>query len=190
MKFSPDNKYLLSVSRDRRWCLFENRPNSATDDAICNYELIATTDKKNGIHSRIIWTCDWSHDSKLFATGSRDAKAVIWTCGEQETQSSLGAYKALATLELKKDDSVTALAFAHDWHRKEHGKYLIALGLENGLVHLYTFGNEWTHLETIERSYAHTMTVKKLAFRPVDGDKKLLASCGEDHLLRVYALEL
>jgi WD40 repeat protein len=32
------------------------------------YKLVA----KNKAHSRIIWDCSWSHDDKLFATGSRD----------------------------------------------------------------------------------------------------------------------
>lgn len=63
MKFSPDSNNLLSVSRDRRWSLF-----SKTMDG--NFELVATTDKKTGVHSRIIWTCAWSHDSNYFATGN------------------------------------------------------------------------------------------------------------------------
>lgn len=73
MKFSPNGKYLLTVSRDRRWSLFENKSN---DNSLANFELVATTDKKNGIHSRIIWCCDWSHDSLIFGTGSRDGKVI------------------------------------------------------------------------------------------------------------------
>lgn len=153
MKFSADNRYLLSVGRDRRWSVFENHPTeSQSEDVICNYELIATTDKKNGIHSRIIWTCDWSHDSKMFATGSRDAKAVIWARTEFDSQTSLGQFKAMGTLDLAKNDSVTALAFAHGYLRGENGTYLVALGLETGLIHLHSFSDSWKHLLTIDRT--------------------------------------
>lgn len=37
---------------------------------------------------------------------------------------------------------------------------------------------------------AHALTVKKLAFRPVIDGTQMLASCGEDNLLRVYAIKL
>lgn len=152
MKFSSDNKYLLSVGRDRRWCVFENRQTDATDDNICNFELIARTDKRNGIHSRIIWTCDWAHDSAVFATGSRDAKAVVWARGNTDSQTSLGEFKAVGTVDLAKNDSVTALAFAHDYHCQQKGNYLIALGLETGFIHLYSFAKDWSHWFTIDRS--------------------------------------
>jgi elongator complex protein 2 len=72
MSFSPNNQYLLSVSRDRRWSLFENQRSGDNDPN--NFVMVATTDKKNGIHGRIIWCCAWSHDSKYFVTGSRDGK--------------------------------------------------------------------------------------------------------------------
>lgn len=153
MKFSPDNQYLLSVGRDRRWSIFENHTlPTLADDIICNYELIGTTDKKNGIHSRIIWTCDWSHDSKTFATGSRDAKVVIWTRTETDSKSSLGPFKALGALDLAKNDSVTALAFAYGYHQGHNGVYLIALGLETGFIQLYSFNDCWKHLLTIDRT--------------------------------------
>lgn len=152
MKFSPDSKHLLTVGRDRRWCIFENHAAADADETACNFELIATTDKKNSIHSRIIWTCDWAHDGTVFATGSRDAKAVVWTLGEQSSQTSLGTYRALGTLDLAKNDSVTAVAFANEYLRQENGNYLIALGLETGFIHLYSFDKAWTQLFTIDRS--------------------------------------
>ena len=33
-------------------------------------------DKKSKTHTRIIWTCSWSHDDRYFATGSRDKKVI------------------------------------------------------------------------------------------------------------------
>lgn len=151
MKFSPDSRYLLSVSRDRRWSLFENKIASNETERLCNFELCATTDKNNGIHCRIIWTCDWSHDSKYFCTGSRDGKVVIWNRTETDSGTSLGPYGAVSTLELSKNDSVTALAFARNQF-KESNSYLIAIGLDHGVIHLYSFSDNWTHLFTIEKS--------------------------------------
>lgn len=152
MKFSPDNRFLLSVARDRRWTLFENTQHNNADEPN-HYELIATTDKKNGIHARIIWSCDWSPDSKFFVTASRDGKCVVWQRGLEKTNSTLGQYCALDTLELK-NDSITAVAFAHDFVRNESGHYVVAVGLESGVIHIYGFHNgKWTdRLATIEKS--------------------------------------
>jgi len=161
MKFSPDNKYLLSVGRDRRWSIFKIGHNDADDDHSFNFELIAASGKHDGIHSRIIWTCDWSHDSKMFVTGSRDAKVVAWTSTHVNTQSNLGPYKAIQTLNLGKDDSVTAAAFAHEFYQNVHGVYLVAVGLETGYIHLYSLSATWERLLTINRQQAHSLTVKK-----------------------------
>lgn len=154
MKFSPDNKYLLSVGRDRRWSIFKIDYRKANDDQSFNFELLAASSKHDGIHSRIIWTCDWSHDSKVFVTGSRDAKLVAWTHPEETTdgkQSNLGGYKAFQILNLQKDDSVTAAAFAQNYFKDQHGCYLVAIGLETGYIHLYSLSNTWEQLLTINR---------------------------------------
>lgn len=149
LKFSPDNQRLLSVSRDRRWTLFENKFSEAAE-APYNFQVIATTDKKNGIHTRIIWTCDWSHDSKYFATGSRDGKVVAWHRTEDDSKSTLGFYKAVNTLELNKTDSVTALAFAQHY-LNDSNDYLVAIGLETGHIHLYGINTQWTKLLSIDQ---------------------------------------
>lgn len=43
------------------------------------FSLFAFTNKVTAVHSRIIWSCDWSPDSKFFFTGSRDKKVIYFT---------------------------------------------------------------------------------------------------------------
>ncbi|XP_043921432.1 elongator complex protein 2 [Protopterus annectens] len=83
MSFSPDDKFLLAVSRDRTWSLWKLNTEGHTDSGL-SFTLHACTDKKTAVHSRIIWSCDWSHDSKYFSTGSRDKK-VEWTMACKNT---------------------------------------------------------------------------------------------------------
>lgn len=74
LAFSPDSQKLVSVSRDRRWTLFQRREGSN------HFDIAASSDKTNGVHSRIIWCCAWAHDSSMFATGSRDGKVSLIMC--------------------------------------------------------------------------------------------------------------
>lgn len=132
MKFSPCDQFLLSVSRDRRFAVF------AKEDMTEKYTLQAVSDQKNGVHSRIIWTCDWSHDSKYFATGSRDGKVVAWSRNDQKTDKP--TYEPIDVLTVK-DQSITALAFAHS--STTQGKYVAALGTESGRIYICVFLNRW-----------------------------------------------
>lgn len=68
MAFSPNDKYLLTVSRDRTLCVWN----------MADYSLYFKTDKKSSIHARIIWACDWTSDSNYFVTVGRDKKCVLW----------------------------------------------------------------------------------------------------------------
>lgn len=68
MKFSPNDKFLLTVSRDRKWSLFEDKQGTG------NFELRGCSNPKGGVHARIIWSCEWTGDGKFFVTGSRDKK--------------------------------------------------------------------------------------------------------------------
>ncbi len=142
MKFSNSSKYLLSVSRDRSWKLFRHNllADSATSDKM--YELVRGIGTKNDYHTRIIWSCDWSHDDKYFITTSRDKRACIWygSIDEQanerdELYSKPIIFKTEKYLELQ--DSITACSFAPEF--TTDGKYLIAFGLDNGKIFLYSW---------------------------------------------------
>jgi len=125
-----------------------------------SYRLVTSTDKKTGVHSRIIWCCSWTHDSKYFITGSRDGKVAVWghqsaTC---EIDTPLGQYTLSSKpLELP-DQSVTALAVAPV--KIAPHMYLVAIGLENGCINMYKWssvseesGDNWQTCLLLNNSY-------------------------------------
>ncbi|TGZ32421.1 elongator complex protein 2 [Temnothorax longispinosus] len=185
MEFSPDDKYLLSVSRDRRWSLFK------TTDA--HYELIAASSKKDNPHSRIIWCCAWTQDSDYFATGSRDGKIAIWSINTIEDITP----KMIIDVQ---NQSVTALCFAP---KVRHRSYFLAIGYETGRIEFQTvcpavklcnaqstvFSRKVTECDT---SQAHHLTVKRLMFRPTNRYPNTfeLASCSSDHSVKIHYIKL
>lgn len=195
MKFSPNNRHLLSVSRDRKWALFERSSSNLTLESADEFNIIASTNKQNGVHGRIIWTCDWSHDSTLFATGSRDGKCAIWQFGGNVIDASLGGYSCADVLEIK--DSITAISFGKSYLKRTPGNYLIAVGCESGSISVCSFtNNNWKQLSTLNASNAHHLAVRKLEFKPNDeenksdaeDDRHTLASCGNDNYVRIHEL--
>ncbi|OWF40684.1 Elongator complex protein 2 [Mizuhopecten yessoensis] len=75
--FSHSGQFLLTVSRDRTWVLYKRRNKDATDTEPL-FSKMAATDKKSAVHTRIIWSCAWSHDDKYFFTAARDKKVLVW----------------------------------------------------------------------------------------------------------------
>ncbi|EAA03956.4 AGAP006889-PA [Anopheles gambiae str. PEST] len=178
LAFAPDGQHLLSVSRDRTFSVFR-RVSSA-------FELVMRSDKTKGVHTRIIWCCDWSHDSQRFATGSRDGKVVAWKAANEESNgAAVAPFEQAGVLELK-NESITAVAFGR--RKLSDGRYLVAVGLESGVIKLYALG-QWDLLLNISEDHAHHLTVKRLSFRP-HVEQHQLASCGEDGLVRVYSIKL
>ncbi|KAF9107093.1 Elongator subunit elp2 [Mortierella sp. AM989] len=174
--FSHDSKYLLSISRDRLWSLFEQveDPNAADP-----YKLVAS----NKAHARILWDCSWSHDDSMFATGSRDKTIKVWT---------VPACKNIATIKLP--EAVTAVEFAPPVPGRE-GEHVLAAGLEDGRIFLFKSlvakPEEWTPLGEIKRELTHIGTVNGLSWRLNKETNKLqLASCGVDHSVRLFNVTL
>ncbi|XP_073188570.1 elongator complex protein 2 isoform X3 [Lepidochelys kempii] len=202
MAFSPDDKFLLAVSRDRNWSLWKNQDNKPLQsDPV--FSLFAYTDKNTAVHSRIIWSCDWTPDSKYFITGSRDKKVIIWgDCGSAGATESngLGAIEPCSSI-LDVGDSVTAVSISHVLAPDE--SYIVAVGLECGKMNLYTWKQseqrpaltDWTKCVETDNSQSHTLAVKRLCWRnrvgraghnDQDNSEWLqLASCGADHCVKI-----
>ncbi|XP_035827698.1 elongator complex protein 2 [Aplysia californica] len=195
MAFSHSGDFLLAVSRDRTWALYHK-----TDSG--QYVLRASVDKKTSAHSRIIWSCAWSHDDKYFFTASRDKKVMAWSVASVTSSSCSGPPAPVMSQTLP--DSVTAIAAAPV--PVQGKRYLLAAGLDTGHVSLHLWSDPdvcdkncdlWSTVKTLSQSEAHHKTVTRLAFRPRPGRLGLtnseeniqsleLASCGADHAVRVY----
>uniref|UniRef100_A0A1B6DSR2 Elongator complex protein 2 n=2 Tax=Clastoptera arizonana TaxID=38151 RepID=A0A1B6DSR2_9HEMI len=188
LTFSPDDQYLLSVSRDRRWSLFQKQDVTLNNEI---YKLVSTTDKSTGIHTRIIWCCGWTHDSKYFATGSREGRVVIWGHTGQ-VKPILGEFGSCGIALNVSGDSVTSIAFASRFVLEDE-EYLCAVGCDSGLIKLYGWkadiDDPWRFLYQIEANAGHHLTVKRLAFRPSQKHIQL-ASCGLDHMVKVHTIHL
>uniref|UniRef100_A0A8C9MXG4 Elongator complex protein 2 n=1 Tax=Serinus canaria TaxID=9135 RepID=A0A8C9MXG4_SERCA len=199
LAFSPDDSFLLAVSRDRNWSLVVGSCEFKKFFTCCAY-----TDKNTAVHSRIIWSCDWTPDSKYFITGSRDKKVIIW--GQCDLSvitegNGLDSIKPCSTV-LDAGDSVTAVGISRVL--TPDGRYIVAVGLESGKIILYTWkqsGKEptladWTTGVEIDNSQSHALAVKRLCWRHHAGraghndensSKWLqLASCGADHCVKIF----
>lgn len=79
----------------------------------------------------------------------------------------------------------------------------MAVGLETGIIHLYRYlGKEIENLWVVfQGDLGHHLSIKRLAFRPKLGRSGIsedredlnviqLASCGSDHILKIYDVYL
>ncbi|CAH1788294.1 unnamed protein product [Owenia fusiformis] len=194
LAFSHKGNQLLSVSRDRTWSLFEV-PVKVSDVEEC-VRCIAHTDKKTSVHSRIIWSCAWSHDDCHFVTAARDKKVVMWGQTPEGTVCGYGSCGA----PLDCGEAATAVDMAPC---EVKNRYLVTTGLESGkiLLHLWDKTSSFQLMGALDNNISHQLTVKRLKFRPVlgraedkDGSTESkylqLASCGADHAVKIYDISI
>uniref|UniRef100_A0A2I2Y2B6 Elongator complex protein 2 n=1 Tax=Gorilla gorilla gorilla TaxID=9595 RepID=A0A2I2Y2B6_GORGO len=200
MAFSPNDKFLLAVSRDRTWSLWKKQ-DTISPEFEPVFSLFAFTNKITSVHSRIIWSCDWSPDSKYFFTGSRDKKVVVW--GEcDSTDDCIEHNIGPCSSVLDVGGAVTAVSVCPVLHPSQ--RYVVAVGLECGKICLYTWKktdqvpeiNDWTHCVETSQSQSHTLAIRKLCWKNCSGKTEQkeaegaewlhFASCGEDHTVKIH----
>ncbi|XP_034560909.1 elongator complex protein 2 isoform X2 [Notolabrus celidotus] len=176
MAFSPDARLLLAVSRDRTWSLWR-RDLPTLGGPEPQFSLHTHTGKDTAVHTRIIWSCDWSPDSKYFVTSSRDKKVIVWgPCRLDDPGDSVPPPEIKPTSSiLDVGDSATAVAFCPVLC--SDNRYLLAVGLESGRILLYRWspgqepagGHDWSRCGETDFSQSHSLAVKRLRWRPRTG---------------------
>lgn len=151
-------------------------------------------------HKRIIWACSWNPFCHQFATGSRDKTVKIWELVD-------GCSVELLLTLPPFSSSVTALSWMGLNRENNHG--ILAVGMESGLIELWSLsstrksvgdGNNAAAALTaaciakFDPFMCHVSTVHRLAWRQSmkkeDCRIMQLASCGADHTVRVFNVDL
>lgn len=200
LRFSPDDKYLLSVSRDRTWCISEQ-----TGKVRPSHKKLFGSTQSDCIHKRIIWDCCWTCDSEYFVTVSRDKIAVVWSISKLQAKMSTPVEPPNSLEpELVKEFQSSIQAVDSPVYNYSDKQYLFAFGFEDGSLDLYNVSmkpsilseNRWQLIRTIKN--LHHLPIRRLAFQPktIDsGEPKerrnfLLASGGDDCIVKLVEINL
>ncbi|KAL8830430.1 MAG: hypothetical protein Q9191_001428 [Dirinaria sp. TL-2023a] len=126
LRFSRDDRYLMSVGRDRQWAIFEK------DDGEEHLYRLRTQNTRG--HSRMILSASWAplEVGSIFATAGRDKAVKLWNL-----LSFSKGHSSNFTTNLQLTTPVTAIDF---YPRLLDGALLLALGMESGEVAIHTFG--------------------------------------------------
>lgn len=183
MEFSPDDQYLLCVSRDRQFSVFQRN-----DDVKEPFKLIQL---QKQAHLRILWSCSWAHNSKYFATGSREKVNSLKFWDYSEDQHKWVEHSSVA----KNLINVTSLAFFPS-AIMDRSSFGIVVGLDSGEISIWTkpMDNsivDWTRVFTFPKYFNHSMTIRRMKFQEKeetsDGNYHI-ATCSDDATTRIFKI--
>lgn len=174
LAFSGDDRYLLSVGRDRQWAIFKH-----SDEERSVFSLFMSNPKG---HSRMILDASWAPltEKPVFATAGRDKSVKIWRMEENQ-------FTCQSTISLS--SSVTAISFLPG---VQTDSFLLAVGEDSGRLSVHQVicdSLETKHLVTLDKTVSPSKTITQLAWRPsIDASKLELAVASEDASARVYGI--
>ncbi|KAF6046931.1 WD domain, G-beta repeat family protein [Candida parapsilosis] len=172
LKFSPDSRYLLAVSRDRQFSLWK-----LIDEEKAEFNLVELNAKP---HSRIIWDCSWLPNATFFVTVSRDKQMKLWDI--QEGKVSL-------VNALKLGEAITSVTIFKG--KQSLNSSIIALGFESGKVCVYrTDSTGFKEAVSFDETITPADRIEKVSFSTQITENKLLLGVGsKDTSVRVYSIE-
>jgi elongator complex protein 2 len=122
LRFSADDKYLLSVGRDRQWAIFQRSEEIGHD-----FILLEANPKG---HTRMILDAAWAPTkTPIFATAGREKQVKIWAKEDD------AGFKVVATIP--EEHPVTAIDFLNI--ADEELRTFLAVGTEAGVFKVYCF---------------------------------------------------
>lgn len=174
LRFSKDNNYLLSVSRDRQWAIWQRNSEDQT---------FSLKFKNEKAHTRIIWDCDWAplEFGLVFFTASRDRTIKSWRYSQEADNFTVEN-------SVKFTHPVTALSICG---KVVNDHLLVAVGLEDGSLHLYSYNAEgFKLLERMDERITPADKITRLRWSPSSRDGGIhLGVSSSDTSTRIYSLE-
>eukprot|EP01129_Flabellula_baltica_P011895 TRINITY_DN5286_c0_g1_i1.p1 TRINITY_DN5286_c0_g1~~TRINITY_DN5286_c0_g1_i1.p1 ORF type:complete len:1465 (-),score=299.18 TRINITY_DN5286_c0_g1_i1:13-4407(-) len=154
--WSPDGRFIVSVSEDRSICIFD-----------CDGNLVQ---RMMEAHKTAITACRFSHSGRKFVTGSEDGTIFLWDT--LKTQSSYGSpFKKVATLK-SHTNLIQSLCFS------KNDKYLFS-GADDKTAILWNAKN--SQVVTVLKGHSHP--VRGVAISP---DFKYLITASTDSYAIVW----
>ncbi|CDO96364.1 unnamed protein product [Kluyveromyces dobzhanskii CBS 2104] len=176
LRFSKDNRYLLSVSRDRLWSLWErNFENN-------QFSLISHKEKP---HSRIIWDADWVPLSagSAFITASRDKSLKLWRLSEEKESTSVELENSI-----KFTEAITSVSAHRDLFNE---KVLIAVGFETGSIRILSYKSCFSEVAEVNWEITPADKINRLRWSNLVQSGKVLLGVGSaDTSTRIYSMEV
>ncbi|KAK9352345.1 WD40-repeat-containing domain protein [Lipomyces doorenjongii] len=194
LRFSHDDRFLLSVGRDRLFVVWELSEEGARE--VMGYYQIQYKAPRG--HTRIIWDGAWAPRGLakgvldyVFATASRDRTVKLWTPD--------GATSWAPRLVQKFEDAVTAVDF---WPTLLSGgtQALLAIGLDNGRIFVYALsaaGERALQLEQLvafDEKLTPSLSISQISWRPQPGATAEhvydIAVASDDSSVRIYSISM
>ncbi|KAI5803144.1 WD40-repeat-containing domain protein [Geopyxis carbonaria] len=182
LRFSGDGARLLSVGRDRAWCIL-----AQSEGETGTWALV---EKKDKAHTRIIYDCAWlpaADAVPVFATVSRDKSVKIWAPAAAGAAGWETAGTAKFAQPVTAVDVVPELVDGRCW---------MMLGFEDGALELWSVrAGEWAGMEkclAVDAAITPAQTVAKITWRPrktAEGGWEV-GVASDDGSVRVYKVSL
>lgn len=175
IQFSPDDRFIITVGRDRQWTVYEHASNSYSVQQVCQ-----------NAHSRMIWDCSWLPTNTEFMTIARDKSLKVWSL-----DSTTNLWQCIQTVKVAKVPmSVDVYGSSCD------GKLIAAVGYEDGTIEIFCADcdkiNEWKIAKRLTESDCPKKSVTSVKWRPSEnGTLPLeLAISSDDYSLRIVKVDL
>ncbi|CAN9259792.1 unnamed protein product [Alternaria alternata] len=171
LQFSPDDKYLLSVGRDRQWVIW------GRSDEPSLYTLKYSNPKG---HSRMILGAAWTPlEVPTFMTAGRDKSVKIWQIVDNDVQLK-------ATVPA--NAAVTAVSCNNVL---PGGKIMFAYGTENGEIGIANTPSDAldkVEVSMVKAELVPAKTINQIVWRPAraEGEQQQIAVASDDTSLRVF----